>query len=268
MTESSQVIFIKFGGSLITDKDKPLTAREDIIQRLAEEIADFYKSNPTRQILIGHGSGSFGHAVASRYGTQNGVQTTEEWRGFAEVWDAARQLNQLVMSRLIDAGLPAIAFPPSAGVIAAERELQSWDLRPLKQALLQGLIPVVQGDVIFDTVLGGTIFSTEKVFQHLAQVLHPARILLAGADPGVYRDPAASAEIISVITPDTYNAILPGLSGSQSPDVTGGMVSKVDLMLALVKSDPNLTVQIFSGAQPGGLTRALAGESIGTTLHA
>jgi isopentenyl phosphate kinase len=268
MTDPSTLTFIKFGGSLITDKAAPMTAREGVIDRLAVEVADFRNSHPERRLLIGHGSGSFGHAVASRYGTQNGVRTAEEWLGFAEVWSAARKLNQIVMETLAEAGLPAIAFPPSAGILAAEKEFASWDLRPLQQALTHGLIPVVQGDVIFDTVLGGTIFSTEKVFQYLAQALRPAQILLAGADGGVYQDPAAPDEVIPAITPDTYPTVLPGLSGSQSPDVTGGMLAKVDLMLELVKADPNLTVRIFSGAQPGTLTQALTGESTGTTLHA
>ncbi len=268
MTDPSTLTFIKFGGSLITDKATPMTAREGVIDRLAVEIADFRKSHPERRILIGHGSGSFGHAVAGRYGTQNGVRTAREWLGFAEVWAAARQLNQIVMESLIGAGLPAIAFPPSAGLIAAEKQFKSWDLEPLQRALAHGLIPVVQGDVIFDAVLGGTIFSTEEVFQHLARGLHPAQILLAGADEGVYRDPAAPGDIIPTITPESYKAVLPALSGAQSPDVTGGMLAKVGLMLELVETDPGLTVRIFSGAQPGALTHALMGDAIGTTLHA
>ncbi|MDY6873823.1 MAG: isopentenyl phosphate kinase [Chloroflexota bacterium] len=268
MTEQSNLIFIKLGGSLITDKNKPMTARKGVIRRLTQELAEFRQAQPERRILVGHGSGSFGHTVASRYNTQNGVRTDEEWLGFAEVWAAARQLNQIVMSSFAEAGLPTISFPPSAGMITVEKQIQSWDLAPIRQALAHGLIPVVQGDVIFDSALGGTIFSTERVFQHLAQALHPAQILLAGADPGVYRDPAAPEDIIPTITPDTYPAIRSTLSGSQSPDVTGGMLAKVELMLALVEADLGLSVRIFSGAPSGALSQALTGEQIGTSLHA
>ncbi|MCB2209725.1 isopentenyl phosphate kinase family protein [bacterium] len=267
MTKQPNLTFIKLGGSLITDKDMPMTAREDVLRRLARELVEFCKSHPKRQILVGHGSGSFGHAVASRYKTQNGVRTDLEWHGFAEVWAAARALNQIVMTSFSEAGLPALAFPPSAGIIAANKQLQSWDLAPIQQALSHGLVPVVQGDVVFDTVLGGTIFSTERVFQYLTGALHPKQILLAGADPGVYRDPTAPEDVIPSITPDTYPAIQASLSGSESTDVTGGMLAKVDLMLELVKADPQLTVRIFSGANPGALAQALEGESIGTALH-
>jgi len=46
------------------------------------------------------------------------VHTSEEWLGFAEVWWDASALNRLVMDALHEAGLPAIALPPSASVIA------------------------------------------------------------------------------------------------------------------------------------------------------
>ncbi len=252
---------------MITDKSKPLTAREGVIKRLAEETAAFIKENPQIRLVIGHGSGSFGHAIASKFQTQNGVRTEAEWQGFAEVWAAARQLDQTVIRFFTDAGLPVIAFPPSAGVISSSKKLRSWDVRPIQAALSHGLIPVVQGDVVFDTTLGGTIFSTEQVFQYLAQELHPARILLAGLDSGVYQDPDQSNKIIQLITPSSFQSVAAGLSGSSMTDVTGGMLSKVKTMVALVEEMPQLTVQIFAAAQPGDLAKAFAGENIGTLIH-
>jgi isopentenyl phosphate kinase len=96
--------------------------------------------------------------------------------------------------------------------------------------------------VIFDTDLGGTILSTEAIFQYLAGAIHPHAVLLAGLDKGVYQDPDDPEEIISHITPRTINAVLPALSASQSIDVTGGMLSKVKLMLSLVQNDPSLKI--------------------------
>lgn len=267
MTTKPKLIFLKFGGSLITDKANPLTAREDVIERLAGEVADFSANNPQVQLVIGHGSGSFGHAAASKYQTQDGVHTENEWRGFAEVWAAARALDQIVIRQLSEAGLPVIAFPPSAGVVSSDKTFISWDIQPIQEALSHSLIPVVQGDVIFDKVLGGTIFSTEQIFQHLARELHPDRILLAGSDPGVYRDANHPDQVIQSITPDSIDLLGSSLSGSSKTDVTGGMLSKVALMMALVKENPNLNIQIFSATQPNALKDVLAGENIGTMLH-
>lgn len=259
--------FIKLGGSLITDKEKPLTPRPDLIAQSSREIAQAIRENPDMKILIGHGSGSFGHVIASQFQTQAGGKGEQYWQGFAKVWAAARQLNQIVIENLIAAGLPVISFPPSAGVIAENKTLESWDLGPMKQALSHRLIPVVQGDVIFDRQLGGTVFSTEQVFHHLAKRLMPGRILLAGLDKGVLRKNDPEQGIIQQIAPSKFTDILPQLSGAETIDVTGGMQSKVEMMLELVQTVPELEVQIFSGAEPGNIKKALAGCRMGTLIR-
>ena len=81
------ITLLKLGGSLITDKSQAHTARPELIRRLAEEIRSAWE--PDRSpLIIGHGSGSFGHIPAKKYGTRGGVRTEEEWTGFAEVHSA------------------------------------------------------------------------------------------------------------------------------------------------------------------------------------
>jgi isopentenyl phosphate kinase len=265
MTENN-LILLKLGGSLITDKSQPLTPRLDHISRIASEISGALNKTSDMQLILGHGSGSFGHAVASQHNTQNGGTTRDYWQGFAEVWKAARDLNQILIEHLANAGLPVIAFPPSAGVIAREAELLNWDIQPIRHALSHNLIPVVQGDVIFDEVLGGTIFSTEQIFLHLTKELQPKSILLAGQDPGVYRDLERKQSIIPKITSKSFNSILPSLTGAETLDVTGGMAGKIRWALSLVKSTPGLEVQVFSGVVPGQVKKALLGGKFGTQI--
>ena len=266
--DSHELIFLKLGGSLITDKNQPLTARPKTIKRIAKEIKEALEENPGFRLLIGHGSGSFGHAIADKYQTQEGGWDQRYWQGFSEVWFAARELNPLVVESFHQEGLPLISFPPSAGVIAENKEFKSWDIRPIEFALSQGVIPLVQGDVIFDTEIGGTIFSTEKSFEFLCKILHPERILLAGSDIGVYKDNTHKNTIFSRITPQDVDQIRSTLSGSDAVDVTGGMSTKVMSMLTLVKEHPSLKVQIFSGMEPGNIKKALNGDVIGTLLEA
>jgi isopentenyl phosphate kinase len=49
-------------------------------------------------------------------------------------------------------------------------------------------------------------------------------------------------------------------------DVTGGMEAKVTQMLDLVRQTPGLKIQIFSGAEPGNILRAITGETLGTWI--
>ncbi len=264
---SGRLVFLKLGGSLITVKDRPHTPRPDILERLAGEIADVVQRNPDLHLLLGHGSGSYGHAAASQYHTRQGVQTPEEWQGFVEVWRQAMTLNYLVMATLQNAGLPALAFPASAAVTARQGEILTWNLDPLVQALENGLLPVVYGDVAFDETLGGTILSTEDLFAHLARRLKPARILYAGLEPGVWAGFPARDQLVPEITPGSLAGVQAGLQGSSSPDVTGGMLDKVYKTLALVGEIPGLEGLVFSGEVPGSLARALAGERFGTRIR-
>jgi isopentenyl phosphate kinase len=258
------MLFLKLGGSLITDKTRDNTPRASVIRLLASEIAAFQKTNP-QPLLIGHGSGSFGHAAAHKYGTRKGVYDAEGWRGFAEVSVVAARLNRLIIDALHEAGVPVICAPPSASAWCEDGRLVTLDTRLIQAALSHGLSPVVMGDVALDAVRGGTIVSTEEVFAYLAGMLPVSRILLAGETEGVYRS-LAQQEVITHITPHTWEQVRSGVGASRGMDVTGGMAGKVDDMLALVALRPNVTVQIFSGLAAGNLTRTLNGELLGTLI--
>lgn len=263
---NQHVIFLKLGGSLITDKTRDNAARLDVIHRLAAEIA-VYASAHAEALLIGHGSGSFGHAAAKRYGTRDGVYNAEGWRGLAEVSVVAARLNRLVADALNDAGVPVISVAPSASAQCVDGALVNLDTRLIDAALEHRLVPLVMGDVALDSIRGGTIVSTEEVFAYLAGIYPVNRILLAGETAGVYRN-LAQPDVIEHITPQTWAAVQGGIGASHGADVTGGMASKVRDMLGLVAAHPHLTVRIFSGTYAGNVTRALDGESIGTLISA
>lgn len=264
---SRELVFLKLGGSLITDKSQPHSARLDVLDRLAKEIAAAISKERDLQIVLGHGSGSFGHFPANKYKTRQGVNTAEEWDGFVEVWREAADLNHLVLEALANAKLPALAFPPSALVIARNGKVVNWNLDPLLQALDKHLLPVIYGDVVFDAELGGTILSTEDLFSHLVNHLRPTRLLLAGIEPGVWADFPHNTSLLPEITPESLALVENGLRGSSATDVTGGMADKVRQVLSLVKAFHGLNGSIFSGEIPGNVQRALLGEPIGTIIH-
>jgi isopentenyl phosphate kinase len=260
------LVFIKLGGSLITDKRVESSFRESVVARLVNEIQTALSSDPNLKLLIGHGSGSFGHFAASQHKTVEGVHSDEGWRAFAHVATVAAELNYLVAKTFDRAGLPVWRIQPSASAFCKDAELLDLELTPIQSALDHGLIPLVYGDVALDGVRGGTIISTEKIFLYLARRLPVERILLLGEVEGVYD---GSGTIIPEITPSNYPEIQSALGGSAGVDVTGGMESKVSDMLALVQSKPELTIHILNGAQDGLLTQVLRGETqFGTRISA
>ncbi len=56
-----ELVFLKLGGSLITDKNQRYTARLDRLSHLADEIRTALTDLPDLRLVLGHGSGSFGH---------------------------------------------------------------------------------------------------------------------------------------------------------------------------------------------------------------
>ena len=273
---TQEIIFLKLGGSLITDKDIAYTPRLDKLRELAREIKTVLDSTPDLLLILGHGSGSFGHTAAKKYGTRDGVKPSplaplpqeEEnyWKGFAEVRFQAAELNRHVMESLINAGLAAIPFSPSSSMVSNNRKITSHNILAIRKALDVHLLPVVHGDVAFDESLGGTILSTEDVFTFLAEQFSPTRILLAGIEAGVWEDFPARTKLVKQIQLSDYEKMRAGIGDSTSTDVTGGMKAKVEEMLALIQKNHGLTVQIFSAEESGYLTRALKGENVGTLL--
>lgn len=262
----TELVFLKLGGSLITNKEIPRSARLEVIARIAEEIAHGLRENPGMKLLIGHGSGSFGHIAARQYGTRSGVHTPEDWRGFAAVWREAKALNTLVVETLTAAGLPIIAFSPCSQVLTASNKIITWYTTQIQLTLENQLIPLIYGDVVFDQDIGGTILSTEEQFEHLAGHLHPSRILLAGIESGIWKNFPNRSEIFRNITPANISDVEKYLYISESPDVTGGMRSKVFGMLNLVRSGICREVCIFSGLADGSIANALSGNCTGTRI--
>lgn len=273
---SSSIHFVKLGGSIITDKNRPLTPRPVVIERLAHEIAAAHAAHPDRPLLLSHGSGSYGHVVGRRYRTREGVGRTVAgdapgWRGFAETGHIAAQLNRLVMAALLRAGLPAISLAPSALVLCRDGAIVAIESRPILAALDRGLIPLVFGDVAFDETQGATIVSTEEVLAALVPVLHPGRLTLAGMVDGVFTaDPARQpgAQPIARLTAAQTTDLADSFGGSHGIDVTGGMASKLRTMAALLAGYPDLRIHLLSGELPGQLESHLRDPelSLGTIL--
>lgn len=266
----SELVFLKLGGSLITDKRRPETPRPAVIERLAQEIHAALELRPDLQLVLGHGSGSFGHFAAERYKVHEGRLT--DWRGYAETGAVAQRLNRLVTDALLAEGVRAVSLQPSASARCHQGELMAMAVDPVVQLLRVGAVPLVYGDVALDDVQGCTILSTEQVFAHLAQALRPQRIIMAGEVAGVFSgDPQRDTvvRLVPEISSRNYAEVEQMLTASYGVDVTGGMLSKVRLLYQLVQEQPNLQVRIMTGRRNAVLQRVLVDPAYqeGTVLR-
>ncbi len=251
------LIFVKLGGSLITDKSKPYTTRDDVIKRLCKEIHEAREGKP---LLIGHGGGSFPHISASKYETHKGVINEKSWEGFVKVQNDAATLNRIIVSSLIEAGENAISTQPSASCFAKNDCIIEWYTKPIETSLSEGLIPVPYGDACLDLEKGCCIISTEEIFRFLSERLKPERIIMVGKTDGVLD---SKGNVIKEITKKNFKQIKKSLMSSDGiADVTGGMIHKVEKSL-----DMGVEIEIINGLKAGLLKRSLLGErGLGTII--
>lgn len=268
------LVLLKLGGSLITDKAKPFTPRLDAITRLAEEI-HYARENSNVKLVVGHGGGSFPHTPARDYEIHRGIIGPASYRGMAEVQDTAARLNRIVVRALIDAGENAISVNPFSCCMAESGIIKYMYIEPLKRLLNYDMIPVPYGDVGFDLKSGCSILSTEEILNYIAKIFvktakfRPKKILMCGVVDGVFtgdpeKDP--DAKIVPEITTRNIKQVVCHLAGSSGIDVTGGMVLKVKKLLQIAKL--GVESEIINAAKPDVLKRALLGEEgLGTIIR-
>ncbi len=265
------LVFLKLGGSAITDKTRQATAKPDVIRDAARAIFSAREhfagemKNPELKILLGHGSGSFGHFTAKKFG----YGEKENWRAYAETGASAQRLNRLVTDIFLEENVPVVSIQPSASARTRDGELYAFDSTNIQTALGHELVPLIYGDVAFDDTRGMAIASTDALFAYLAPILKPSRIIYTTAVNGIYTaDPNKNpdAQLIREITPQSFEQIRAHVGEAHGVDVTGGMLDKLERSVRLVETFPRLDIFVIA-AQGAQITSALASFPNGTHIH-
>ncbi|MBW8874760.1 MAG: uridylate kinase [Acidobacteria bacterium] len=262
------VILLKLGGSLITDKTREETPRRAVIDRLAGEIARANGPEAPFRLVVAHGSGSFGHVAARRHGIGQGPLSPDQIAGASRTQERAAALHQIVVAALAAAGARPFSLAPSSCVVAAAGQPLAVATEPLLLALKHGLLPVLYGDVVLDREWGAAICSTESLFRALAPRLQACGLFIRcalwlGETDGLWD---AAGRTVPRVSADTFAGALQAIGAPAGTDVTGGMRHRLETALELARIGiPSL---LANGVTPGLLERALRGEAVtGTEVH-
>lgn len=251
------ILFVKLGGSLLTDKSSPYAPRPAVIERLAKEVARVWSSVRGR-LVVGHGSGSFGHVAAQDTGlADTDADVTAE--ALSQTWHAARRLHRRVLDAFRDAGLPVMSFAPSSALVTDEARPVSLHAEPVRRALALKALPVTLGDVVLDRARGGAICSTETILRELIRSLQSADVSVGpafwfGDATGVYDETGAR---IDTVVAGAAEAAIAATTASGAPDVTGGMRHRLETALALART--GVASFIGTGEAAGRLEGVLQG---------
>jgi isopentenyl phosphate kinase len=250
------VALAKLGGSVITDKTKPFSFREDVVSALGEEIAA-----SRERVVIVHGGGSFGHPVAKEYGLTSGAYS-RGGEGVSKTRDAMYALDQLVCRALRGAGVETYPFAPFDLLMNSNQEhSRSW----LTNLLSSGLSPVTFGDVS-SYPRGFKILSGDTIMLELAKVLRPVRCVFALDVDGVYRGrderKGKPGALLRTISASQMSKLKVGLGD----DATGGI--KLKLEVAAKIASLGTSVSFVSGFRRAEFAKALRGlDFYGTVVE-
>ena len=257
----SEAVFIKLGGSLITDKTKPLTALPSVITQICTEVAMLYRSRPDITWFLGNGVGSYGHYMVHETGWR---ENRTDMSAVARIRQSTALLNQMILSELIAQGVPALTMAPAGFSLSSDQSYDTHADPLLKYAELHA-VPVVYGDVVATTDGSTAIMSTEDVLHELAlawqQAGHTVAQVIYCTSVGGVLD--ANGTTIPQLTADAVDSHIGAASGF---DVTGGMKQKVAAGFRALECTHN--VHIINGTVPGQLTACIAGQPVGTLLVA
>lgn len=261
-----RLLLLKIGGGVITDKNVRYGLREDVLKRLVSEIREGWRGHKETALIIGNGAGSFAHFSAHKYRTTEGFVNDKSKVGLGWVRYDAVKLNQIVLEQLLLADMPVFSFSPSSMISVRNGKTKKIFPESMEDAIDKDLIPLVYGDPVIDSEKGCDIYSTEKVFDELAQYfakLYKVRVIHISSEDGVYKKGQAS--VFEEINQDNFEEVKKHLGGSNGVDVSGGMLHKVEECLSLVRM--GITSQIISGMVPGRVRDVILGKTVvGTTI--
>ncbi len=251
------LIILKIGGSVITEKGSISRAREAEIVRISNEIASFRKDSDSGLIIV-HGAGSFGHPQAMKFNLSERFDA----QGAYLTHTCVKALNSKVVESLNNAGVNALPVHPLSSCLLENGKIIDFQLGQIKVMLEKGIIPVLHGDVAMDRIKGASVLSGDRIIPYLATALSASQIGAGSDVDGVLDD---KDTVIKKITQYSFVNIKKNIKGSNSTDVTGGMLGKVSELLELAKN--GISSRIFNASRKGMVSRFLYGEDVGTLIE-
>lgn len=246
------MIIVKFGGSVISNKEEPFSFNEKIVEKLIEEIAQFY---PEKKFIIVHGGGSFGHPLAKKYKIREGLNEKNKI-GICETHQAMFELNKKIIQKFLEKNLPAFSLSPSSIFIIENGEIVDGWIKSIEEMLNKNFIPVLFGDVAIAKDKGIDILSGDQIISYLANKLRPEKVIFLMDVDGIYdRNPKEkNAKLI-----EKLNEKIKFDWEEKKFDVTGGIKNKIDEALKMP-----CKVYFINGMKKGNLTKAIKDEKVGT----
>ena len=243
------MILIKLGGSIITNKEKPLSARRKTIESVLKQIRKIKEPK-----IIVHGGGSYGHYWSVKYDMHT-KPAKYDLKGVSVVKNSMIALNKIILDMAVKNRLNPYSLPPT-DFMSGNRSIKSKILT-INDIAKSGLTPITYGDALWYGQKKSYILSGDVIMTALAKVLKPRLSIFALNVDGVYSNMKSKKLIYD------FKKEKPSISANKM-DVTGGMTRKITEAVKMSRS--GLKVFFANGNKPQRITDAVSGKKFEGTL--
>ncbi|MGI9567133.1 MAG: isopentenyl phosphate kinase [Nitrosopumilus sp.] len=243
------MILIKLGGSIITNKEKPLSARKKAIDNMSKNLKKI-----NEPVVIIHGGGSYGHYWSVKYDMHT-KERKYDLRGVSVIKNSMIELNKIILDSFLKNQLNPYSLPPTDFMIGNKPIAKK--IKEIEKISKSGLIPVTYGDALWFGQNKTYILSGDKIMTHLANILKPRLCIFALNEDGLYSD-LKSKKVINEFKSENPSIV------ENKMDVTGGMTRKVQEALKISKM--KIDVFFVNGNKPERMVKAIKNGKLEGTV--
>jgi isopentenyl phosphate kinase len=266
---TQELTVLKLGGALITDKSKPYSFREETLNNAAREIRECMDEGLIESLVLVQGVGSYGHPPVLEHKLYKGFQGPEQLLPLSWTQAKVGELRTLVVQACYDAGIPVCLMYPSSMMVAEKTHIVRAFLEPLKAFLSMGMVPLLGGDILVDSVMGFSVGSGDPMLSLIARELGAKRVIYASDVHGIYdSDPKVNpeAKLFDTINLSNLDEAIEKMGKAGVQDASGAMkgkVASIEPVTDLIKQ--GLDVSIISMMDYGSLKALLKGDRSNST---
>ena len=243
------MILIKLGGSIITNKQKPLSPRRKTIDKILKEIGKIKEP-----VIIVHGGGSYGHYWSVKYDMHTKPAKTSP-KGVAIVKNSMVTLNKIILDSAVKNRINSYCLPPT-DFMSGNKAIKSKILT-INDISKSGLTPITFGDALWFGQKKSYILSGDVIMTTIGKILKPRLSLFVLDVDGVYSNLKTKKLI------HDFKKEKPEIKNNKM-DVTGGMTRKITEANNMAKA--GLKIFFVNGNKPKRITDAVSGKRFEGTL--
>jgi len=243
------MILIKLGGSIITDKEKPLSPRRKTVENIVKNLKKI-----NEPMVVVHGGGSFGHYWSVKYDMHTKPEKYD-MHGVAIVKNSMIELNKIILDVFTKNKLNPYSIPPT-DFMSGNKPITK-KIKEIEKIAKSGLIPITYGDALWYGNKKTYILSGDKIMTYLAKILKPRLVIFALNEDGVYSDLKTKKLIYEL------KGVNPKILENKM-DVTGGMTRKIEEATNIAKLGMN--VFFVNGNKPERVVKAIKNKKYEGTL--